>query len=105
MSIATIALDGPAVTVPMSGSVAADLDVHRTYNEDTGEIADATARTIAAWWMNPRSTNITRLAQGVAYDTSDLIAEVSKVRPTGSKFDHIALDCLCTWAINRREGK
>lgn len=44
-------------------------------------ISDAAARTIASWWVspNPRHKTLLALAQGMPFDTQDLLDEMPEV--------------------------
>lgn len=65
---------------------------------DRGEVVtDQTARTIASWWMSPagNSRNLTALAQGLPFNTDDLLAEVR--REVTSPDDS---EALLAWTYN-----
>lgn len=81
-------------------------DVHAVFGGLVDrEVTDETARTIAAQWQS--SSHLDRqtaaLASGREYDTDGLLDEIARHRAsTQSEDEQTALDCLATWALNRR---
>ena len=80
-------------------------DVHAVFGGLVDrEITDETARTIAnEWAASPYDVQTKALAAGREYDTDDLLTEIARHRATTDREDdRTALDCLATWALNRR---
>lgn len=81
-------------------------DVHAVFGGLVDrEVTDETARTIAAQWQSPSpyDRETAALASGREYDTDTLLDEIARYRAsTASEDEQTALDCLATWALNRR---
>lgn len=75
-------------------------EVRERYGER--EISDAAAATIASWWQAPSNPALAALASGCPVTAAAICDDIARERritaPTG--IDGLALDMLCTWAIN-----
>jgi hypothetical protein len=91
------------------GSHAAYAEVAQVFATGTGEISDATAATIAAWWQTSSGAGrlLASFASGCSVEREALLDEITDTRNAEGYHngrmaprDRAALDCLSTYVLN-----